>query len=657
MTYAQYYIAISSKALHNNVLMNNANQGMNDSNLLASAANALLSHMCVLDGAGTIVAVNQAWVDFADRNGAHSAGHFVGVNYLAMCDAAVGEDANDSQAMAAGIRAVMRGEKHEFTHDYPCHAPNEQRWFSARVTKFQGNDQHVVVSHVNITRIQQTYIALEIAQNKLLRLQRIYAAITEADKLIDSSSDLNTMFSGVCRIAVDLGGMSMAWVGTPDLAHERVVPLTCYGHGVSYLDGICVSTRSDVPEGRGPTGTAYREKRTVINQDLQADALTQRWRERAMSYGWKSCATFPVCRSNAVIALVVVYSLEMHAFGTEEVELLENLSSNLSQAADALEHAAQRLAIERRTQHSEEPFRTLFETVHQGVVYQNPKGEIMSANPAAERILGLTLTQLRGRASMDPYWQAIHPDGTPFPREAHPAMQAIATQKPVYGVVMGIHGARAETSTWINVTATPIYNKETGVLEYVYSVFDDISDTVRLQHELEVQANRDFLTDVANRRHFFAKANEELARAVRYETPLSLLMLDIDHFKNVNDTYGHAVGDQVLKRVAQVCKDALREVDLLGRIGGEEFAILLPQTPGELAVDVAERIRQAIAQAALCFAPDGKGISITVSLGVSTLARDHADAPPVTADALMQAADTALYQAKNSGRNKVCSAF
>ena len=631
--------------------MNNA-----ETTLLASAADALLSHMCVLDTAGAIVAVNQAWVDFADHNGAHSAGHFVGVNYLAMCDAATGDEAPDSQAVAAGIRAVMRGDMHEFTYEYPCHSPEEKRWFSARVTKFQGNDQHVVVSHVNITLIQQTFEAKDRLQNKLMRLQKIYAAITEADKLIDGSSDLNAMFSGICRIAVDLGGMAMAWVGTPDLTHECIVPLTSYGKDSAFLDGIYVSTRGDVPEGRGPTGTAFREKRTVINQDFQANALTLPWRDRGKNYGWKSSATFPVYRGDVVIALLVVYSLEAHAFDDEEVELLENLSANLSQAADALVHAAQHLAMERRIQHSEETFRTLFETVHQGVVYQNAQGEIMSANPAAERILGLTLAQMHGRTSADPHWQAIRPDGSPFPGDEHPAMQAIATQKPVYGVVMGINNAKAEAITWINITATPIHNKETGALDYVYAVFDDVSETVRLQHALEVQANRDFLTEVANRRHFFAKANEELARAVRYGTPVSLLMLDIDHFKNVNDTHGHGVGDLVLKRVAQICKDALREVDVLGRIGGEEFAILLPQTPGDMAVDVAERIRLAVAQAALSFGPDGSNIPISVSLGVSTLVRTQADTP-VTTDTLLQAADTALYQAKHSGRNRVCSAF
>jgi len=623
--------------------------------LLASAADALLSHMCVLDSAGTIVAVNQAWVEFADRNGAHSAGHFVGVNYLAMCDAATGEEAPDSHAVAAGIRAVMRGDMHEFTYEYPCHSPDEQRWFSARVTKFQGHDQHVVVSHVNVTLIQQTFAAQEKEKNKLQRLQRIYAAITESDQLIDHSGDLNAMYTGICRIAVELGGMSMAWVGTPDLVNESIVPLTSYGKDTSFLDGIYVSTRSDVPEGCGPTGTAYRENRSVINQDFQTNMNLKPWQDRTKDYSWKSSATFPVRRGGEVIALLVVYSLDTHAFDREEVELLENISANLSQAAEALERAAQHLAMERRIQHSEETFRTLFETVHQGVVYQNPKGEIISANPAAERILGLSLAQLQGRTSMDPQWQAIRPDGSPFPGTEHPAMLAIASGKPVYGVVMGINHSTSAKTVWINITATPIHAKTTGALEYVYAVFDDISETVRLQHELEVQANRDFLTDVANRRHFFAKASQELARAVRYDTPLSMLMLDIDHFKVVNDTHGHAAGDLVLRLVAQVCTAALREVDVLGRIGGEEFAVLLPQTSGNMAADVAERIRQSVEHAPFAFGVGGANIPITVSLGVSTL--DRAQNTPTTADALLQAADTALYQAKHSGRNRVCVSF
>lgn len=622
--------------------------------LLACAVDAILSNICVLDGAGNIVAVNQAWRDFASRNSAAVSDGFVGENYLTLCDAVVGDDAPVAAAVAAGIRGVLRGDIHESSHNYPCHSPSEQRWFSVRITKFQGDDPHVAISHVNITDLMRASVVKDAHHQKLLRLQKLYAAITEADQVIYQSSDLPVLFTEICRIAVDLGGVTMAWVGEPNLETERIVPVASYGTGRSYLDGIFISTRADAPEGLGPTGIAFRENRTTINQNFQVDANMQPWHGRSTPFHWQSLAAFPVRRAGAVIAVLVVYSTEANAFDQDEVLLLEKLSANVSQAADAIAIAQQKQVLEQQLKQSEETYRTLFETVRQGVVFHDKEGKIIAANPAAECILGLSLKQMQGRTSMDPRWGTIRPDGSPFPGELHPAMLALKSGRPVYGVVMGISKPEAADVVWINIHATPIFAKGTDAVECVYAVFDDITETVHLQRELENQANRDFLTDVASRRYFFTLGTQELARAERYASDVSMLMLDIDHFKGVNDTYGHAAGDLVLKGVAQLCQEALREVDVLGRIGGEEFAILLPQTSGEVALEVAERIRQAVKNAGIRISPqaDALPIHVTVSIGVSTLGTAG-----ITLDALLQAADTALYQAKKSGKDRVCCSF
>ena len=166
---------------------------------------------------------------------------------------------------------------------------------------------------------------------------------------------------------------------------------------------------------------------------------------------------------------------------------------------------------------------------------------------------------------------------------------------------------------------------------------------------LRKQARSDFLTELNNRRCFLELAEAELARTVRYGGALSMLMIDIDHFKAVNDRFGHKCGDLVLKALARIFRDTLREVDIVGRIGGEEFAILLPATDGAQALDVAERLRQIIADSEVKF--DGGGsTSFTVSVGIATLSeRDN------SVDTLLSLADRAMYQAKQTGRNKVCA--
>ena len=173
------------------------------------------------------------------------------------------------------------------------------------------------------------------------------------------------------------------------------------------------------------------------------------------------------------------------------------------------------------------------------------------------------------------------------------------------------------------------------------------TDRLRLAHEQLTQlANTDVLTGVSSRRSFLAGLEAELARARRHNESLSLLMLDIDHFKRVNDLYGHPVGDTVLKQFAAICASMLRAHDLFGRLGGEEFAIALPHTDPDGARSVAEKIRMAIGQLPLSTAAGD--IAITVSIGV---AHTHAGLHEI--DQLIAWADKALYDAKHEGRNQV----
>ncbi len=169
----------------------------------------------------------------------------------------------------------------------------------------------------------------------------------------------------------------------------------------------------------------------------------------------------------------------------------------------------------------------------------------------------------------------------------------------------------------------------------------------RLEQQLEAASNTDVLTGVSNRRHFVSTAMVEMARARREGAPLALLVIDLDHFKTVNDQYGHVAGDQVLRMVGGVCRDRSRPTDVVARLGGEEFAILLPGAGVAEASVVAEQVRLAIADTPV---PVGGDVSVvaTASIGVSVFASDDGDYQPMLARA-----DTALYRAKRLGRNQV----
>ena len=172
------------------------------------------------------------------------------------------------------------------------------------------------------------------------------------------------------------------------------------------------------------------------------------------------------------------------------------------------------------------------------------------------------------------------------------------------------------------------------------------------QQELLALSRTDPLTGLFNRRYFEERLALEFARAQRYHAPLSCLMLDVDHFKVINDSYGHAFGDRVLREIAKVANHLLRDVDLLARYGGEELVALLPETGLKQAVRVGERIRLAIAS--LRFeqpAPsaEGKPVNCTVSIGVASSTIPRIQSP----EALLRAADSSLYAAKWSGKNSV----
>ena len=172
----------------------------------------------------------------------------------------------------------------------------------------------------------------------------------------------------------------------------------------------------------------------------------------------------------------------------------------------------------------------------------------------------------------------------------------------------------------------------------------------RANEQLKAISLTDGLTHVANRRRFDEKLNDEWRRAQRHGHPLSLLMLDIDHFKRVNDELGHLVGDDCLTAVAALCvAEVQRSGDLLARYGGEEFSILLPATPEEGAVRVAEKVRQAVARSPVYSGERVAPVSLTISVGVASLV----PGPGVEPQELIRQADEALYAAKESGRNRV----
>ena len=191
---------------------------------------------------------------------------------------------------------------------------------------------------------------------------------------------------------------------------------------------------------------------------------------------------------------------------------------------------------------------------------------------------------------------------------------------------------------------------ENNLVTNIYLSVQDVTEIAAYERKLVEKNMQDGLTGVYNRRFLDTKIQEEFSRHKRYDRPFSLIMCDIDHFKNVNDTHGHQCGDVVIKHIATKIDDMIRDTDFLARYGGEEFCCLLPEANLEAASILAERLRQAIEQEEVTY-DDSQHLKITVSFGVASM-NDGVE----SAEALLQKADEALYEAKKSGRNRVAAA-
>jgi len=595
--------------------------------------------VAVIDRHGSILAVNEQWRRFAlersPQPGQAAPHTTIGTNYLQACGVVYTSDNPSLAQVREGVEAVLAGRSTHFCLDYPADSPDQQRWFCmvVRPLRLHSHSGAVItctdISATKLTERREQFRghilelmtgdarSEDVLRATVLGVEQLHPAMLCSILLLDSQGQ-----HLACSIAPSL----------PDFYNQALVGLAI---------GI----------GQGSCGTAAATGQRVVVEDIATQPYWVNYKALALQAGLRACWSQPVLSSSGrVLGTFAIYHRQVNSPAPHDIALIEQSARLVSIALD-------QQATHEALRASEDMFRTLFETLPTGVLYQNLAGVITSANPAAQRLLGRTLDQLQGITSADPRWHAIHEDGSDFPGDQHPISRALRTGQPVRNVIMGI-AVPERNHVWLLVSAMPLFKD--GKLAQAYVVFEDVTD----RHEMELQVRHmafyDALTQLPNRRLLTERLAQAITSSRRSGCYGAMMYIDLDNFKLLNDRYGHESGDMLLGELARRLKACVREIDTVARIGGDEFVVMLT----DLAVDVDASTAQAQAVAGKIltslaepyvwtFCDNGEqsrdvGHRCTASIGVTLFSyRDTSQ------EQILQRADTAMYQAKGEGRNLV----
>jgi len=307
--------------------------------------------------------------------------------------------------------------------------------------------------------------------------------------------------------------------------------------------------------------------------------------------------------------------------------------------------AAERLRGELRARRAE--LRTLENRMHitsemltEGVLVFDPHGRVVYANNSAGRILRMSHDQLLSRHARDRRWRFVREDGSPWPLAAHPIVETLQTGRTRRAITVGVHGSVGEV-VWVLLSTRSALD-DAGRQAGVIATFSDISERRTILEQLRHQAHHDQLTDLANRRLFHKELDRAISRAQRHGCAVALVYMDLNGFKQINDTLGHRAGDAVLRGLGQRLMEAVREDEMIARYGGDEFVALLSMLsqPSREVEAFIERMRLTLTDPIRI---EGCAVKVGASLGASVYPHDGA-----TADQLLHHADAAMFARKSA---------
>lgn len=444
--------------------------------------------------------------------------------------------------------------------------------------------------------------------------------LSEIDQYILNKYDLREVVQRVCQRMVELLGFKLVWIGLKQPG--GALELIAAAGETSYLQGIRVRW-DDSPEGHGAAGTAIRENRPVV-LEYDAPAFAP-WRKRAEQFGFQSILAMPLGLRGEVIGALMMYAADRHAFDKLTVSRLAAFAARVTVAMLGAQEQQELRLME-----------VAMNNASNAMFIADREGRIVWLNEALSRISGYAANEILG--------------ATPhlFNSGSHPApfwagmWQTILSGTPWRGDVVNRRKSGEEYT--VTQSISPLLDGEGRVAHFLV-VQQDISEKRRLEQQIHFMAYHDVLTGLPNRMLFQDRLQQEIISATRRKTQFAVLFLDLDGFKEINDTLGHAAGDRLLQTVAGRLSATVRKGDTVARLGGDEFILLLRGAKAGAGLDkVACKL---IERVAVPYELNGQTANVTASIGISLFPDDAH-----TVETLMHHADAAMYCAKQAGKNR-----
>jgi diguanylate cyclase (GGDEF)-like protein/PAS domain S-box-containing protein len=469
------------------------------------------------------------------------------------------------------------------------------------------------------------------------RLTEFNLFLAQMNQLISKTYDESILLNSICYMAIEYAKLKLVWIAKPD-EDGNIRFISHYGIS-GFVDSLNISVLSDIPEGQSSVGRAWRSKKAVYIPSFKDDILMRSWQSRNEEFGILSSASIPIFRNGDIWAVITVLHSEENFFDEELKNLMEEIALDIGFGLD-------RIDLVNREKKATETSNAFLSNTSAGITLASyPDRVFLEANETFLNILGYPdIGALQNHNSRE-----VYPDDETYKRIGNLAQKILTEGR---GSERDIPVSRRD-GTIIYADFYGQKLKDTiGGKEQILWTLVDITERHRLSEELSYQASYDELTGLHNRRSLLIEMERAMARAERRKTLAAFAVIDLDDFKPINDTYGHNVGDGVLKIVSGRLKEILRKTDFTARLGGDEFVLIIEDFQNKIELEnIFEKIEKKIKES-IILATEME-FKIGLSMGVYMYDNSSGGNKSITPETLLRYADHALYESKNNKNDRL----